>query len=100
MRIDVALVALLVACAGQQPQQSVQPTPAAARVPNADLGPETQPAPQPAVRVNPFNDPDNILSKRSIYCGYDKFDLKPEFRPSLEAHAKYLRDHLSANIKI
>ena len=50
--------------------------------------------------ANPLNDPNNLLSKRSIYYDFDKSDLKPEFRPLVQAHSKYLRDHTGANITI
>lgn len=39
---------------------------------------------------NPLKDPNNILSKRSIYFDYDSDAVKTEFRPLIEAHAKYL----------
>lgn len=39
---------------------------------------------------NPLKDPNNILSKRNIYFDFDSDTIKAEFRPLLEAHAKYL----------
>lgn len=39
---------------------------------------------------NPLKDPSNILSKRNIYFDFDSDAVKAEFRPMLEAHAKYL----------
>ncbi len=42
---------------------------------------------------NLLTDPNSILSKRSIYYDFDKFDVKEEYRPMVEAHAKYLRDN-------
>lgn len=39
---------------------------------------------------NPLRDPNNILSKRNIYFDFDSDTIKAEFRPLLEAHAKYL----------
>jgi peptidoglycan-associated lipoprotein len=39
---------------------------------------------------NPLKDPNNILSKRNIYFDFDSDTIKAEFRPMLEAHAKYL----------
>lgn len=39
---------------------------------------------------NPLKDPGNILSKRNIYFDFDSDAVKAEFRPMLEAHAKYL----------
>ena len=47
-----------------------------------------------------LKDPSNILSKRSIYYDFDKFDVKDEYRPLVEAHAKYLRDNPGARMLI
>ncbi|HXM83838.1 MAG TPA: peptidoglycan-associated lipoprotein Pal [Burkholderiales bacterium] len=49
---------------------------------------------------SPLKDPNNILSKRSIYYDYDKFEVKDEFRPLIEAHAKYLRENPGAKMLI
>jgi peptidoglycan-associated lipoprotein len=55
------------------------------------------------VSGNPFavlKDPNNILSKRSIYYDFDKFDVKDEYRPMVEAHAKFLKEHPTAKMLI
>ena len=39
-----------------------------------------------------LKDPNNILSKRSIYYDFDKYDVKDEYQGLVEAHAKYLRE--------
>src|SRR5512145_2653496 len=43
-----------------------------------------------------LKDPNSILSKRQIFFDYDKYDVKDEYRPLIDAHAKYLRDNPSA----
>jgi peptidoglycan-associated lipoprotein len=48
----------------------------------------------------PLNDPASILSKRSVYYDYDSFVVKDEFKPLIEAHGKYLRDHRAAHVII
>lgn len=40
--------------------------------------------------MDPLNDPSSQLSVRIIYFAYDSADVRPEFRPAIEAHAKYL----------
>jgi peptidoglycan-associated lipoprotein len=40
--------------------------------------------------LDPINDPKNILSKRSIYFDYDKFDIQDKYRSLIEAHARYI----------
>jgi peptidoglycan-associated lipoprotein len=37
---------------------------------------------------------------RSIYFDYDKFDIKDEYRPIVEQHAKYLRENPGAKMLI
>ena len=54
-------------------------------------------------RVDParaLKDPASILSKRSIYFDYDKFDIKDEYRGLIDAHAKYLRENPHARMLI
>ena len=45
-----------------------------------------------------LKDPNSPLSKRSVYFDYDKFDVKDEYRPLVEAHAKFLRDNATAKM--
>ena len=48
--------------------------------------------------VNPLTDPNNILSKRSVFFDYDSDAIKPEYKALVEAHAKYLTEHKSAKV--
>lgn len=47
-----------------------------------------------------LRDPASILSKRQVFFDYDKFDVKDEYRPLIEAHAKYLRENPNAKMLI
>ena len=47
-----------------------------------------------------LKDPASPLSKRQIFFDYDKFDVKDEYRPLVEAHAKYLRENPNAKMLI
>ncbi len=47
---------------------------------------------------NPLKDPNNILSKRQVYFDYDSDAVKAEFRPLVEAHAKYLLANRTAKV--
>ena len=47
-----------------------------------------------------LKDPNNILSKRSIYYDFDKFDVKDQYRGLVEAHARFLRENPSARMLI
>jgi len=49
---------------------------------------------------DPRRDPNNILSKRSVYFDFDSFVVKDEYRPIVEAHARYLVANRSARMII
>ena len=40
-----------------------------------------------------LTDPKSILSKRSIYFDYDKFDIKAEYKDLVASHAKFLANN-------
>lgn len=50
--------------------------------------------------MNELNDPNNILSKRNIYFDFDSDAIRAEFRPNIEAHAKYLQAHGDAKVTL
>jgi peptidoglycan-associated lipoprotein len=47
-----------------------------------------------------LRDPNSILSKRSIYFDFDSFVVKDEFKPLVEAHARYLQQNANARMTI
>jgi len=47
-----------------------------------------------------LKDPSSILSRRSIYFDYDKYDVRDEYRGLIDAHAKYLRENPGARMLI
>ncbi len=49
-------------------------------------------------QANPLTDPNNVLSKRSVYFDFDKYNVKEEFRPLVEAHAAYLTSHKDTKV--
>jgi len=55
---------------------------------------------KPAASVAAINDPNNILSKRSVFYDYDSYDVKAEFRALVEAHARHLRDNPGARMTL
>jgi peptidoglycan-associated lipoprotein len=50
--------------------------------------------------ANPLRDPNNILSKRSVFFDYDSFVVKDEYRPLVEAHARYLQQNRNARTTV
>lgn len=47
-----------------------------------------------------LRDPNNILSKRGVYFDYDSFVVKDEYKPLVQAHARYLQANPSARMTI
>ena len=45
---------------------------------------------QSARGLDPFNDPNSPLYKKSVYFDFDSFVVKSEYQPVVEAHGKYL----------
>ncbi|QEL63746.1 outer membrane protein, porin-associated lipoprotein [Oryzomicrobium terrae] len=50
--------------------------------------------------LSPLKDPNNILSKRSVYFDYDKYEVKTEYKQLVAAHAKYLSENKTAKVLI
>lgn len=44
--------------------------------------------------------PDNLLAQRSIYYDFDRYDIKDEYIPLVEAHAKFLMQHPELNVVV
>jgi len=55
----------------------------------------TQPNPNAVaqVTVDPLNDPNSPLAKRSIYFDFDSYTVNDQYQSLLQAHAQYLKSH-------
>lgn len=88
--IGVLLIGVLSACASQTTQPTAESGSAgSAGIANTSLDPNLNPI---------LKDPNNILSKRSVYFDYDSFMVKNEYRSTVQAHAQYLRDNAAAKV--
>lgn len=88
--VGVLLIGLLSACASQTTQPTAESGSAgSAGIANTSLDPNLNPI---------LKDPNNILSKRSVYFDYDSFMVKNEYRSTVQAHAQYLRDNAAAKV--
>ncbi|MEP7207289.1 MAG: peptidoglycan-associated lipoprotein Pal [Casimicrobiaceae bacterium] len=47
-----------------------------------------------------LRDPNNILSKRSVYFDYDSDAVKDEYRSLIEAHGRYLQQNRNTRITV
>ena len=96
---------LAAACASNTPpadtadaQASASGTPAARTGTAATKSPGqragSQAGAQPTVMVK------GVPAQRSVYYDFDRSDIKPEFRPAIEAHARYLREHPDERVTV
>lgn len=49
---------------------------------------------------HPLDNPQGPLAVRVIYFDYDSDEVRPEFRPALNAHAEYLATHPSEHVTV
>ena len=103
--LAVAIVTTLAGCSTQPTapvdDKSTTGTPAAGTTPGTTTSGATTPGVTGAPgAMSPLKDPNNILSKRSVYFEFDKFDVRDEYRPIVEAHAKYLRENPGTKVLI
>lgn len=95
--LSILMLGILTACASETPKEEKQqeaPAPAA-EAPQ----PIPQNAPEP-VAVDPLNDPNGILAKRSVYFPLDISVVQGADRPLVEAHAKYLAAHPGTKVRV
>ncbi|WP_250472977.1 peptidoglycan-associated lipoprotein Pal [Caballeronia sp. GAFFF1] len=62
----------------------------------------TQPNPTDVKQVNidPLNDPNSPLAKRSIYFDFDSYAVKDDYQPLLQQHSSYLKSHPERHVLI
>jgi peptidoglycan-associated lipoprotein len=102
----IALASVIAACSSsgdKQPEAPVTENPGRP----ASTGGTAPPPPPPSSGVISTVTPPavdeltvGVLAKRSVYFDLDSFEVKPEFRSMVEAHAAYLRKTPSARVVI
>jgi peptidoglycan-associated lipoprotein len=80
----------LYGCASTPTEEAKPGTPTPSAGTPAPGGPTAAPGGPATVPSTPLTDAAGIPSQRSVYYDYDKYDIKDEYRPILQAHAKYL----------
>lgn len=50
--------------------------------------------------VDPLNDPNSPLAKRSVYFQFDSFVVQPDYQAVVEEHARYLTSHKGRKVMI
>jgi len=98
----VGMAVLLAACAGkgakEEPKAGVEDKSA---VPSGPVTTPLEGAEAKGAILDPrLRDPNHILSKRTVYFDFDSFVIKEEFKPLIQAHAKFLSENKDARATI
>ena len=64
------------------------------------VGAQTSPNAVTQIGIDPLNDPNSPLAKRSVYFDFDDYTVKDEYRPLLQQHAQYLKNHSQRHVVI
>ena len=98
--LSALALALIAGCASTPTPESKPAEPQAS--------PATPPAAPPSSAVQPLQ-PSTVqsdslkggtLAKRSVFYDLDKYDIKDEYRPLLQAHGKYLAEHRTSKMLV
>lgn len=108
LRVSILAAAIAVLAAGCSTTKEEQPAQATETKPAPPAPPPAPPPPAPAsevqapppVAVDPLNDPNSILAKRSVYFEFDRSNISDSDAAIVEAHGRYLVDHPSRTVRI
>jgi peptidoglycan-associated lipoprotein len=104
--IAVAYLAALAGCSTQPSAPVDDQSAAAAAAEAAKSGTTTSGASTSGVAgtatggANPLKDPNNVLSKRSVYFEFDSFVVEDKYKAMIESHAKYLAGNKAAKVTL
>ncbi|MBL8496459.1 peptidoglycan-associated lipoprotein Pal [Nitrosomonas sp. JL21] len=96
--LGISLIILLSACASQTTQPDVEDLNAGgvgSGVGGSDLMGSDSGRPS---YFKQLQDPNSILSQRSVYYDYDSYTVKSEYRELVLSHARFLRDNAGASV--
>jgi len=95
---------LAAACASNTPPADTGAAPASASGTPAprtgSAAAKSQPGQRAGSQASAQPNVKGVPAQRSIYYDFDRSDIKPEFRPAIEAHARYLRENADARVTI
>ena len=97
--LGVSLIVLLSACASQTTQPEVEDLAGGAGTGSGLGGSDLMGSGsgRPGY-FSQLQDPNSILSQRSVFYDYDSYTVKGEYRELVLSHAKFLRDHADASV--
>ncbi|WP_176256893.1 peptidoglycan-associated lipoprotein Pal [Derxia lacustris] len=99
--LSLAALAALAACSSKVPVET-----APAPIVTAPAAATPAPAPKADARtvapvaVDPLNDPQSALAKRSVYFDFDSYAIKADYQGTIDAHGKYLASRADRKVSI
>ena len=102
----LAIAGLVAGCSSEPVKKeepkvvAAQPAPPPRPAPKVEPKVVTQPVEKPRITVDPLNDPNSPLAKRSIYYDFDKSEIRDEFKSLIQAHAAYLASQRGTKVRI
>lgn len=101
-KVLVSLAVLNLALVGCSSTKEPAPAPAPTPTP-APAAPAPAPTPKPTPTPTPVAvDPTKTgqLAKRSVYFDYDKYEVRDEFKPTVEAHGRFLASNPARSVRV
>ena len=97
--LGISLIVLLSACASQTTQPEVEDLAGGAGTGSGLGGSDLMGSGsgRPGY-FSQLQDPNSILSQRSVFYDYDSYTVTSEYRELVLSHAKFLRDHADASV--
>ncbi|MDR4516795.1 MAG: peptidoglycan-associated lipoprotein Pal [Nitrosomonas sp.] len=92
----ILIIGLLSACASQTTQPDVEDRSTTGA--DSGYGADGSALGSGGTGFHPLNDPNSILSQRSVFYDFDSYTVKNDYRPMVIAHAQYLRDNPNAQV--
>ncbi|WP_394780452.1 peptidoglycan-associated lipoprotein Pal [Undibacterium sp.] len=96
----LATSALFVTACSTTPKTETPVTAPVAQTKPAMPAPDTRTVSTVDAAVDPLNDPNGPLAKRSVYFDFDSYVVKPEFASVVNAHSKFLEKNAQRKILI
>jgi peptidoglycan-associated lipoprotein len=96
--IATATASLLAACASTKPQTVSAPSPVT--LPAATLVAPVSSGTSQSTSIDPLSDPSSPLAQRSVYFDFDSSAVKDQYRPTVAAHADFLKANSNHKVVI
>lgn len=97
LALSILMMGMLAACASEKPKEEPKKPDSAPAAEAPQVAPQPAPAP---VAVDPLDDPNSMLAKRSVYYPLDVSVVQSADRPLVEAHAQYLAAHPGTKVRV